>query len=213
MNPLTPEQKKELNVWAIKRDTLLRRIGILTTQNEEKEKKSNELSSSITDLQTRKNQLEGNIEELEKKDKERATLISKEIVELEKRKATLVAEIPTIKKEISGLTSEKNILIEIIANLTKTHQAVLDRVGGLDKIVESVSRFSSENISEFKTFFEELKKTVIDITSNNKKIISETEVMIARVPKILREVTTPVRVIRPVLNKKRLAAKGDISGI
>lgn len=210
MDPLTPEQNKQLKEWAFKRDAILNKIGILSTQLEEKEKKNIELSETRTEIETAINKGLGRLAQIKEQEDERATLISKEVSDLEKEKVALENKIPGLKNEVGSLTSEKNILVEVIANLTKTHEAVLDRVGGLDKVVESVSRLSAENISEFKKFFEELKTTVKEIVSGNKKVMSETDIMIARVPKILREVTTPVRVIRPVLNKKRLVAKGDI---
>lgn len=206
----TPEQKKELNVWAIKRDTLLRRLGILSTQVQEKEKYNSELSESNTDLETRINQSKGRLQELDTQEAERGNLLSKEVADLEKRKSVLQAEIPGLEKEIGGLKSEKNILTEVIANLAKVHSDVFDRTNALDKIVESVTRVSDQNISDFKVFFDDLKKSVQEILSGHKKVISETNIMIERVPKVLREVSNPVRIIRPVLNKKRLVAKGDI---
>jgi chromosome segregation ATPase len=207
---ITPEQKKQLNVWAVKRDNLLREIGILSTQLEEKKKKSIELSESNTDIETRINQGRGRLIEIDIQEAGRNKFISKEVAALEKMKSILEGEIPNLQKQIGGLHSEKDILIEVIDNLKKIHSDVFDRVGKLDKIVEHVTRVSADNISDFKTFFEELKKTIQEIITGNRKVITETNVMVERVPKILREHTTPIRIIRPILNKKRLVTKGDI---
>jgi chromosome segregation ATPase len=210
MDPLTPEQKKELSVWATKRDNLLHKIGVLSTQLEEKEKKNIELSETRTEIETAINKGLGRLAQIEEQESGRAKLIPKEIADLEKQKIILQTEVPALQKEVGGLKSEKNILIEVIDNLKKVHTDVFDRVGALDKIVEHVTRVSEGNIADFKGFFRELKETVQDIIDGNKKVKAETDLMIAKVPKILREHSNPIRIIRPILNKKRLVAKGDI---
>lgn len=207
---LNPEQKKQLTGWATQRDHLLNKIGALATELETKEKKNSELSITRTDIETSINKGLGRLAQIDEQEAERAKLLSKEISDLEKIKTTLQAEIPGLQKEIGGLKSEKNILTEVIETLKKVHSDVFDRASGLDKIVEHVTRVSDGNIADFKRFFEELKTTVQGIIDGNKKVIKETNIMVERVPKILREVTTPIRILRPVLNKKRLAAKGDI---
>lgn len=207
---LTLQQKKELDSWSTKRDSILKEIGVISTQLEEKNKKSIELSESNTEIEIRINQGKGRLIEIEEKEKERSKLISKEVSDLQIEKSTLQVEVSSLKKEVGGLKSEKGVLIEVIDSLKKVHSDIFTKANGLDKIVEQVNRMTATNISDFKLFFEELKNTVQSVIDGNKKVISETNIMVQKVPKILREVTTPVRIIRPILNKKRLAAKGDI---
>jgi len=207
---LTLQQKKELDSWSTKRDSILKEIGVISTQLEEKNKKSVELSESNTEIETRINQGKGRLIEIEEKEKERSKLISKEVSDLQIEKSTLQVEVSSLKKEVGGLKSEKGVLIEVIDSLKKVHSDIFTKANGLDKIVEQVNRMTATNISDFKLFFEELKNTVQSVIDGNKKVISETNIMVQKVPKILREVTTPIRIIRPILNKKRLAAKGDI---
>jgi chromosome segregation ATPase len=207
---LTLEQKKELNSWSEKRDSILKEISVISIQLEEKNKKSIELSESNTEIETRINQGKGRLIEIDEKEKERSKLISKEISDLQIEKSTLQVEVSSLKKEVGGLKSEKGVLIEVIDSLKKVHSDIFAKANGLDKIVEQVNRMTTTNISDFKLFFEELKNTVQSVIDGNKKVISETNIMVQKVPKILREVTTPIRIIRPILNKKRLAAKGDI---
>jgi len=207
---LTPGQKKELETWSARRDSILGEIGVLSTELENKRKKSSELSLSNTEIETRINQGKGRLAEITENEKDRAKLIPKEIADLQTLKSTLQVEVSSLQKEVVGFKSEKNVLIEVINNLKKIHSDVFERINGLDKMIELVNRMTSTNISDFKLFFEELKKTVQEIVDGNKKVIDETNIMVQRVPKILREVTTPIRIIRPILNKKRLVAKGNI---
>lgn len=201
---LTPEQKKQLNAWSIKRDNILRAIGLLSTKLEDKEKKNVELSDSNTDLEKRIFISEGRILEIDKKEKERGELVSKDIAALDTRKSVLQVEVASLEKEVGGLMSKKNLLIEIIANAEKIHAGVFDQTSVLASIVEAVTRTSDKNISDFKTFFDELKKSMQEILDGNKNVIHETNKMIEKVPKVLKHEVRPVRIIRPVLNRKRL---------
>ena len=207
---MTPAQKKELDTWVIKRDAILRSIATLSTQEEGLKKSNLVWAESNTDLEGRINLAKGRLKELDERELERSKLVSKEVSDLEARKATLLAEIPPIEKEIGALKAQKSVLFELVTGIKSVYDKVVENMGGLEKIVESVSRVSGQNISELKGIFDGLKKNVQEIIDLNTKNAKTSQEVMAKLPSIILEVQKPREIIRPVLNKKRLAKAGEI---
>ena len=188
MNEITPEQKEQLKTWAGQRDALLLEISSLRTVKEGLEKTNKELAISNTDITTEINKMLGRIEELKKKEAELVTLQSKELSVIQVNKNTLESDIEKLSKMIIALAVQKRDLERDISFLTDTFQKVEGKVSELDKVVDHVTRVSSENEEVFNTLMANLKKTLGELIDVNTKNVFETNVVIEKLPQMLVEV-------------------------
>lgn len=184
---ITPEQKEQLSTWADQRDALLFEISGLRTEKEKLEAKNIDLASSYTKINDEMNQVTGRIAELEKKEKELADLKSKEVTSLESEKSRLNSEIINFKNIISILVEQKKSIEHDVVVLTEVFNKVNDRVSDLDKIVDHVTRVSSDNKHEIDELTINLKKTINELIDVNTKNVFETNVVIDKLPKMLVE--------------------------
>lgn len=201
MNELTPAQKKQLEAWATLRDQKLGEISQLDTEIAEKTRKNTELTASNTEVQTQINRAEGRLIEIEKKEKERVELVSHEILSLEKQKTTLESEIPALKQVIVALISKEEGLRNSIATLTDVHDRVFDRTGGLEAIVDHVKTVSENNLKSIINTFDVLKETSNEIIAINRKNVSETMIVIDKLPRAILEYRRPIPPVRTVISK------------
>lgn len=201
MNELIPAQKKQLEAWATLRDEKLRELSQLNTEISDKTKKSKELGASNTEVQIQIYRAEGRLLEIEKKEKERAELISSEILSFQTEKTTLQSEITALKQIIISIHSEEETLKSSIATLTDVHRKVFDRTGGLEAIVDHVKTVSESNLSVLVKTFDVLKETSNEIIAINRKNVSETMIVIEKLPRAILEYRRPILPVRTVLNK------------
>ena len=180
MDPLLPEQDKQLKTWAEQRDSILLEISSLKTEREGLEKRNKDLSDSNTEIQGTIVKSIGRMEELDKQEDLYTQIVSDEIPKLESEKTKLETLIAAFQKEVDTLKSEKNTLIKDIEFLRTTHNEVFDRTGILREIVENVTKISSTNIqvmdstiSALKLKVEEILQASTDGIDANNRILNE----------------------------------------
>lgn len=203
MDDLTPEQKKQLEGWATKRDTILGELAILDTEKETKTKKNIELGKSNEEIEIKIHQAEGRIGALEEQEEKRKNLVSIEVLNLEKQKTTLENGITALSDDVRDLILQKKDLIDLIRFLTETHKEVFLRTGVLHEIIGHVTKISEENVSNLKTFFGILKISVQEIIDLNSENVKETKIILEKLPTAILQFRRPTQIIRPVLNKRR----------
>lgn len=186
-NEITPEQKGQLNTWAGQRDAILLEISNLQTVKENLDKKNKEIAESYTDTVNRLNQTVGRIEELKKQEAELPLLISKEISVLKNEKTLLESEIPALKNIIESLKSQKASLESDVSFASKAFDAVSSRTAELDKLTNEVTKSNIENERFIKGLVSELKVTLTELIDINKKNVSETNLVVDKLPKMLVE--------------------------
>ena len=187
-NEITPEQREQLKTWAGQRDSLLSEISVLRTSKEGLEKTSKELASSNTNINADINKALGRIEELKKKEAELVTLQSKEISSLQVEKVGLESDVSNLWKIINILNEQKVGIEKDISLLTDTFVRVNNKTSELDKVVDHVTRVSSDNKHEIDSLLEKLKKTLGELIDVNTKNVFETNVVIEKLPQMLVEV-------------------------
>jgi len=148
MDPLLPEQEKQLKTWASERDLILSELSNLKNEKELLVKKNKELSDSNTEIQTTINQSIGRMVELDKEEKLYMEIVDVKIPQLESQKSILETEITGFQKEISYLEFQKGGLVKDIEFLIKTQSEVFDRTGILEKVVDHVTKVNSSNLKE-----------------------------------------------------------------
>jgi chromosome segregation ATPase len=184
---ITPEQKAQLTFWAGQRDSLLTEISGLRAEKEKLEKENKEKAEASSEMETRMVRVSGRIEELQKKEAELPLLISKEVAGLESKKTVLETSIGTLEKLIVVLTTQKTSLESDVSLALSTFNTLKDEALTLDKIVDHVTRVSSDNIKSVDIFVNNLKASLEEIVEVNKKNVFETNVVIEKLPAMLVE--------------------------
>ena len=187
MQEITPEQKEQLKTWAGQRDALLSEISALRDEKEGLEQKNREVADSNTEITASINKVIGRIEELEKKEKD---LVTRQLIELSRiqvEKAGVESDIENLSKIVGILNSQKKDIEDDIVSLTDVFKKIDGQVSDLNKIVDHVTRVSSDNVVVFDTLMANLKKTLGELIDVNTKNVFETNVVIEKLPQMLVE--------------------------
>jgi chromosome segregation ATPase len=197
MEEITPEQNNQLKTWAGQRDSILLEISNLQTAKEKLVTSNKEIAEAYSDTEKNMNQVIGRIEELNKKEVELHLLISKEIASLESRKTCLETEITNLTKLVEVLSTQKVSLEKDISSALATFTVVKDEAITLDGVVDHVVRVSKNNIIIIDDLVKKLATSLEEIIEVNKKNVSETNVVIDKLPRMLVEIQK-----RGLINKK-----------
>lgn len=184
---ITPEQKAQLTAWAGQRDAILSEISVLQTAKEGLDKANREKAESNSEMEANMNKVLGKIEELKKKEVELPLLISKEVAHLESKKSVLEATITSLEKVVVILESQNASLQRNIESALKTFDILKEEALTLDKIVDHVTRVSSDNAKSIDGLVLNLAKSLEEIIEVNKKNVFETNVVIEKLPAMLVE--------------------------
>ena len=104
MNPeITPEQKQQLNSWALQRDNILADLAVKQIENDKLATANKELAASLTRVQEEINQSLGRLDEMTKKEEEFDKLMRIDNAELSARQVGLQSQIYELEKEINIL--------------------------------------------------------------------------------------------------------------
>lgn len=199
MEEITPEQKKQLDRWAIERDAVLGDISKLKSEESVLKKTNINLSNSNTDIENRINQGIGRLTEIEKQEDSRKNLVSVEIASLEKQKTALENQIPSFEVKLNDLISQIYIATSILTNITDASEKVYDKATSMDKIIEHVTRVSSQNIHDIDEFMGLLKKSIQEIIDKNTKNVQSTDIILEKLPKYIFELQKPIPIRRAIV--------------
>jgi predicted nucleic acid-binding Zn-ribbon protein len=187
MEEITPEQKAYLATFAGRRDAALLEISNLQIVKEKLEKENKELTISYSDTEARMNKVLGRIEELTKKEAELPLLIARDIVSLESRKTCLATEVTSLTKMIEVLSSQKSSLEKDVYSALNTFESVKNQTAILEKIVDHVTKVSTENEREINSLVSELKSSLKNLVDINQKNVTETNQVLEKLPRMLVE--------------------------
>jgi FtsZ-binding cell division protein ZapB len=207
MNPeITPEQQKQLDSWAAKRDSILAEIAVAEDTKSKLLSTNTNLTQSNTEIADKIQQGIGRIEEIEKKEEERKHLVSSELAELETKKTRLETTVTSLQGDVKELEDKKSSLLRDVANITGFHDHVFEKVNNLEGIVSKTIAISSENAKEIVSILQsagaELKK-VIDVGEAN---VEKTNKVIIELPKIVVDLHRDIMERRKI-NKVRVPQK------
>jgi len=183
----TKEQKAKLVTWAEQRDELLSEISILRAAEEKLRATNKELASSNSDIEARMNEIRGRIEELKIKENELPAVISKEVAFLESKKSTLEAEITVLGKLLEVLKPQKGALEADIEKALAIFEVIKGETLLLDKVVDRVTMVSKGNSDKIELLVSNLATSLEEIIAVNKKNVSETNLVIQKLPVMMME--------------------------
>lgn len=182
---LTPEQNKQLGVWAGKRDAILKSISDKTVEEESLTKKVKALSDSSTELTTKIQQSEGRLIELDKKEKERGSLISVEVSDLTAKKSVLQTEVSNLDKDILERQDKKKVLDADIEKVAKLLESIFGRASEMEKVIGDTVAVNSQNSREIINVLTQAKEQLREVIEIGNKNVEQTNKVILELPKIV----------------------------
>lgn len=183
----TTEQKNQLKTWAEQRDEILLEISNARATEEKLQATNKDLAAGNTDIEFRYHEIRGRIEELKIKEGELPALISKEVAFLESKKASLEAQIPVLEKVIKVLIPQKDALEADIEKALATFEVIKGETLLLDKIANEVTVVSKTNSDKINLLVSNLAKSLEEIISVNRKNVTETNIVIDKLPAMMME--------------------------
>ena len=204
MNPeLTPEQNKQLETWAAKRDSILAEIAVAEDIKSKLLSTNRNLAQNQTELAEEIQQSKGRLQILKEQEEERATLISKDVADLEVKKTGLESTVTSLQSDVKELEEKKTSLLRDVANITGFHDHVFEKVNNLEGIVSKAVGISEENAKKIVEILNaagaELQK-VIDVGERN---VEKTNRVILEIPKMVVDIHRSV-IERRQFNKVRV---------
>jgi len=203
MNPLLPEQQKQIDSWVSQRDSILLDISIKREESAKLIERNKELASSNTEIADKIQQSEGRLIELSKKETEMAGFTTIENSELKTEKSKLEEEVYRLKISESHLILRKEELNADIEAITKIHGSVFKHVGVIEQIVGETVKINSQNAREIKNILVEAGNELIKIIEVAEKNVEVTNRAIVEIPQIILDLHKSV-LERRIINKRKI---------
>ncbi len=202
MNELSPEQNKQLDSWASQRDSILLEIAAKKSESERLDVINKNLSDSNTEIENRIIKSEGRIQELVKKEEEFASRVSIPISKLISEKSQLQSENSVLLRERDSLMSQKENLAKDIVLAMQTYDLIHDKSILLEKMVEGVTRISSENLNVLDSFVGKLQVKISEILDVSTKNLDAHTVILNKIPELFVELRKKT-LDRDIINKHK----------
>jgi len=196
MNQHTPAQIKAIQTWTEQRDALLREIGVLSVDVGEKEKLSNAAGLALTDINNQIAEARGRIAEYRALEERYKTSVSINISELEACKSRLEAECTAKEIELHEKTKAVSLVADMTTILTTANDTMKDQSAIVDQVVGQVIKSSQDALSELKGIMNEIKNIAIEVIEKSEKNISQTNIVIGKLPKFVFDMQRPIPVRR-----------------
>jgi len=184
---LSSQEASQIKNWTIQRDALNTEIVNLRTEKEKLEKANRALSISNTNIDEKIRHSLGRMEEISKKEEEFVQFTTKDSVARLAVKSNLENEILNYQKQIDILQPKKDFLMKDIAFLSDAHEKLFTKVGVLDKVVDHVTKVSSQNSYEIDSLVSKLKSSLKELTDINQDNVTKTNQVLEKLPKMLLE--------------------------
>lgn len=186
MNPeITPEQNKQLETWAAKRDSILADIAVAEDNKSKLLSTNKELAQSNTSIAEEIQQSKGRLQVLKEQEAERATLVSKEVADLEVKKTGLESTVTSLQGDVKELEDKKSSLLRDVANITGFHDHVYEKVNNLEGIISKTIGISDENAKKIVGILNAAGTELQKVIEVGEKNVEKTNKVILELPKIV----------------------------
>lgn len=193
---LTPQQIKVIETWTEKRDSLLREIGVHTTELEEKKKLSNEASLTYSDLEKRISEARGRLAELDALEERHKNSVSIEVSELEARKSRLEGECKAKEDELVIFDKRGDEKLGLIKTLSVTYDHMSDQAAIVDQVVGKVIAASHGAMSEVVELMTQIRTVATEVIDKSNANVAQANIVIEKMPKVIFDMQRPIPVRR-----------------
>lgn len=196
MNNLTPAQVKVIQTWTEERDSLLREIGVYSTQLGDLKKATKEEGLALADLHKSISEARGRIAELTALEDRHKNSLNSEIVELQIRKSKLEEECVLKEVEIKNASEKYNGVSSATAVLLNAHNAIADQIKMIEVITGNIIQTSKNLIFESTTAVSGIADVTTRVIEKGNANVAQTNIILEKLPKYIFELEKPIPVRR-----------------
>lgn len=196
MNNLTPAQIQAIQGWTGQRDTLLREIGVLSTQKEELVKTSTDLGLSNIELEKQIENKRGRLAELDALELRHRGSVSTDIAELEIRKSRLEGECLLKQAEVETAVAKYGIITAALSTLQTVHDTMSDQAAIVNRIAGELVQTTQVASSDMKVVMSEIKAVAEQVIDRGNENLAQTAIILDKLPRYIFELQKPIPVRR-----------------
>ncbi len=196
MNNLTPAQLKVIQTWTDQRDSLLREIGIYSTQFDELKKSTQDKGLALADLHQSIAEAKGRLAEIDALETRMRGSLATDIAELEVRKSRLQGECALLSEKLKGGLEVYETTVGNTATLQSAHDVMKDQAAIVDRVVGEIIQTSTLHTSEMKTIMTDIKAISDQVIDKGNDNIKQTGIVLEKLPKYIFELQRPIPVRR-----------------
>lgn len=196
MNQHTPAQIKAIQTWTEQRDSLLREIGVHTTERDERKKEADAQALRLSDLQTSVAEARGRIAELEALEDRHKTSVSIEVSELEARKSRLTAECIALDGDIASKKGEHELIVSATTALSDATDTMKDQAQVVKSVVSDIIETGKGALSDAKVIIGEIRTVADEVIAKGNANVEQTNIVIDKLPRFIFDMQKPIPVRR-----------------
>ncbi len=209
MANFTPQQQAAIRGWTEQRDALIRDIGTLSVELEEKTKLTTAAAASLTDIQLQIAEVRGRIAELNALEARTQDSVSNEVAVLMERKSRLEGECLLIEEKIKGASDKYAVVTAATTALESAHDTMKDQSTIVNRVVGEIIQTSTLHTSDMKTIMTEIKSVSDQVIEKGNANIAQTGIILEKLPKYIFELQRPIPIRRAYATPKGTIIRPD----
>ncbi len=182
MQPFTPAQIKSIQTWTEQRDSLIRDIGLHSTELNDIRKSTQEGGLALADLHKSIAEAKGRLAEMNALEERTRGSVATDVAELEVRKSRLEGECLVMEEKIKAGAAGYQIISVATEELKSAHVVMKDQAAIVDRVVGEIIQTSQVHTSDMKTIMTEIKTVADDVIAKGNANIIQTNSLMETVP-------------------------------
>lgn len=196
MNNFTPAQKTAIQGWTEQRDTLLREIGILTTDLGTLRGSTKAEGLALADLHKSISEARGRLGELEALELRHKGSVTIEVSNLEARKSRLEAECAAIRDTIAEADKHHAATVAHSAELSDAHKITREQAAIVNSITAQIIDAARIQGSDTKAIMAEIKAVMDQVIDKGNANVGQANIILEKLPRYVFELQKPIPVRR-----------------
>lgn len=205
---MTPDQKNQIKSWSEQRDSLLREIGVLTTERDGLSASNIAGAVAFTDVEKRIEEARGRLSVLCELEELKRNSVSSEIVSLIEQKSKLEVEIRNKETELITVSNSIIAAKDNFAFLDQAQERLMVSANGLMEVIVVASRAGVDHISEMKREAAGLQGSVGVLIETGNKSIEGMKFVLEKLPRYIFELQKPIPV-RRIPNREPISPNAE----
>lgn len=185
-----------LQTWTEQRDSIIREIGIHSSELEALTKSTTEKGLALADLQQSIAEAGGRLVELQALETRQHGSVSTEVFELEARKSRLQGECTLLDEKLASGANKYQAIVFAIETLEKAHDTMKDQSAIVNRVVGEIIQTSQVHTSDMKTIMDTIKTTSEEVIKKADANLAQTNIILEKLPKYIFELQKPIPVRR-----------------
>lgn len=196
MTGFSPQQQQMLQTWAEQRDSLIREIGMYTTERDTVRGESIQEGENLRALHMKIAEAQGRILEITELEERTRNSTATDVAELTARKSRLESECEAKEAESKTWDDRKAEKVSSIETLALVHDKMADQAAIVDQVVGQVIEKSTTHLSNMKTAVDQIHTIAMNVIDKANENVATTQIVLDKMPKFIFDMQKPIPVRR-----------------